>query len=138
MLATERQWGVRAIAPYLAFSRRVAEVRTKLIGMIDSLWRSGGRIGAFGAPAKGNTLLNYLDLTPVKIVAAAENNPLKIGRVTPGAHIPIVDDATFLALGISHALLLTWNYLDFFLMNADFIKRGGKFIVPLPEPTIRP
>ena len=93
---------------------------------------------AYAAPAKGNTLLNYLRLTPKDIVAVSENNALKVGKVTPGSHIPIVAEEAFLELGLSHALLLAWNYVDFFLKNSAFIQRGGKFLVPLPEPTLRP
>ncbi len=138
MLEDERAWGVMEPGAYEDFARRVAGVRDRIVGLIRGLKGDGGRIGAFGAPAKGNTLLNYLGLTPSDIVCAAETNPLKIGKLTPGSHIPIVDDAAFLAAGVSHALLLTWNYADFFLANAPFIKQGGKFIIPLPEPCIRP
>ncbi len=138
MLSDEASWGVTRRHAYERFAGRVLKVQTEIRRIVQSLIASGGRIGAYGAPAKGNTLLNCLDLTPKEIVAVAENNALKVGKVTPGAHIPIVDDAAFLGLGITHALLLTWNYLDFFLTNSEFVKRGGKFIVPLPEPTIRP
>lgn len=138
MLAAEDAWGLKRPETYRAFARRVAQVRAEILAMIDSLIAEGRTVGAFGAPAKGNTLLNYLSLGPDRIVAAAENNALKIGKLTPGSHIPIVSDEAFLALGVSHALLLTWNYADFLLANAEFIKRGGKFIVPLPAPMIRP
>jgi hypothetical protein len=98
----------------------------------------GGVIGAYGAPAKGNTLLNYLGVGPDDIVCVSENNELKVGKVTPGTHLPIVDDGAFLERGITHALLLAWNYLDFFLEQSEFVKQGGRFVVPLPAPAIRP
>jgi len=138
LLAEERKWGVRELGAYQAFAGRVVEVRRRILGLIGDLESQGRRVGAFGAPAKGNTLLNYLGLSSREIVAAAENNPLKIGKLTPGSHIPIVGDEEFLALGLSHALLLSWNYLDSFLKHAEFVRRGGKFIVPLPVPEIRP
>ncbi len=138
MLADEKAAGVRDIARYHRFAIQVAEVKSKILSMIAGLKDSARRIGAFGAPAKGNTLLNYLGLTHDDIVAVAENNELKIGKLTPGSHIPIVGDDDFLQSGISHALLLSWNYADFFLENAEFIKRGGKFILPLPTPMIVP
>lgn len=138
LLAAEDAWGLKRPETYRAFAQRVAGVRAEILAMIDALIAQGRAVGAFGAPAKGNTLLNYLGLGPDRIVAAAENNDLKIGKLTPGSHIPIVSDEAFLALGVSHALLLTWNYADFLLANAEFIKRGGKFIVPLPTPVIRP
>ena len=68
----------------------------------------------------------------------AENNDLKIGKLTPGTHLPIVGDEAFLAMGITHALLLSWNYADFFLKKSQFVHNGGKFIIPLPEPAILP
>lgn len=138
MLVAEQKWGLKDPATYVGFADRVAAVRDEICAMIAELRSAGHKIGAFGAPAKGNTLLNYLGLGPDQIVAAAENNELKVGKLTPGSHIPIVSDEDFLAAGISHALLLTWNYVDFFLEHSDFIKRGGRFIVPLPAPCLRP
>jgi hypothetical protein len=137
-LAAEAEWGLKRPETYQVFAGRVAEVREKILSFIDGLAAERHTIGAFGAPAKGNTLLNYLGLGPDRIVSAAENNLWKIGKLTPGSHIPIVDDNMFLRLGISHALLLSWNYADFFLANSEFAKRGGKFIIPLPEPMVRP
>ncbi len=134
----EMTWGILEPGAYEDFAHRVADIRTRLLAIIGEHNAGGGRVGAFGAPAKGNTLLNYLGLTAADIVAVAENNDLKVGKVTPGSHIPIVDDAAFLDAGITHAVLLSWNYVDFFLAKAPFIQLGGKFIVPLPDPCIRP
>jgi len=138
MLDDEQGWGISRRQPYERFAQRVDDTKKRIQGLVSELRAAGHRIGGYGAPAKGNTLLNCLGFTSREIVAVAENNALKVGKVTPGTHIPIVDDAAFLASGISHALLLSWNYLDFFLANSDFIKRGGKFIVPIPEAQIRP
>ena len=87
---------------------------------------------------KGNTMLNFLGLDKNQIKAVADNTPLKIGKLTPGTHIPIVTDEEFEKLNVNYALLLTWNYLEFFLDNSSFIKSGGKFIVPFPKPEIFP
>jgi len=138
LMDSERAWGVKSLGRYQKFAAEVAEIKGRVLALISQVRDQGHKIGAFGAPAKGNTLLNYLGLGAGDILAAAENNDLKIGKVTPGSHIPVVGDEEFLAAGISHALLLSWNYLDFFLENAEFIRRGGKFIVPLPKPGIRP
>jgi hypothetical protein len=108
------------------------------MNIIHDLKRDGNKIGAYGAPAKGNTMLNYLGITQDDIVAVAENNELKIGKYTPGTHLPVIPDAEFVKLGIDYALLLTWNYADFFLKNAIFIQNGGKFIIPLPLIIISP
>jgi len=138
MLDAERRWGIRDEARYRGFAERVGATRTRLRDMIGQLNRDGRTVGAYGAPAKGNTLLNYVGFGPADIVCVADNTPLKIGRLTPGTHIPIVDDDAFLARGVTDALLLAWNYLDFFLANTAFIRQGGRFIVPLPEPVLRP
>ena len=72
-------------------------------------------------------------------VGEAFFNAVKPGAILVNiARGPIVDDAAFLRTGVSHALLLAWNYAPFFLENAEFIKQGGKFIIPLPTPEIRP
>jgi hypothetical protein len=137
-LDAEQSWGVRDIAPYEDFARRVAEVRDTLNAQIAHLKADGMKIGGYAAPAKGNTLLNYLGLGPDDIVAISENNAEKVGKVTPGTHIPIVGDAVFMDMGIDVSLLLAWNYADFFVENSDFTKTGGRFLVPLPEPVLRP
>jgi hypothetical protein len=82
--------------------------------------------------------LNYLGLNETSLTFVAENNDLKIGQVTPGSHIPIVGDQEFLESEISHALLLSWNYAEFFIKNSAFVKDGGKFIIPFPSPHIAP
>jgi len=138
MFEDEKTWGITQPERYNEFAARVAEIRKALKHMIGDLNKQGFKVGAFGAPAKGNTLLNYVGLTPAEIVAVAENNELKIGKVTPGSHIPIISDEEFLNMSIPYAILLTWNYADYFLQNSEYIKRGGKFIIPLPQCVIKP
>ena len=93
-------------------------------------------IGGFGAPAKGNTLLNFFELNEDKIKKISENNLKKINKYTPGSHIKIISDEEFIKERFDYALLLAWNYKNFFMKNSDFIKKGGKFIIPFPEPHI--
>lgn len=137
-LQDEAAWGICAAERYRDFAIRVGKRREDILALLARLRADGFVLGAFGAPAKGNTLLNYLGVTGADLLAVAENNPLKAGRVTPGTHIPIVDDADFLRLGVNRALLLTWNYADFFVAESDFVKHGGRFVIPLPELCIRP
>ncbi len=138
LLAEEGAWGIAHEAQYNKFSGKVLEMKAELVRVIDDLRENGKSVGVMSAPAKGNTLLNYCGLDHAKLVAVAENNARKIGRVTPGSHIPIVDDETFLSMNVDYALLLSWNYADYFVQHSDFAKRGGKFIIPLPSPHIRP
>ena len=106
--------------------------------MLNNLKKSGFRIGAFGAPAMGNTLLNYYELNPQFIKCIADNTELKQNKITPGSHIPITSDEKFNEIGFDFALLLSWNYKDYFLKNSEYIKNGGKFIVPIPHPHVLP
>lgn len=138
MLADEKVWGVGDVAHYQRYSTQVEAIRRELRAMIDDVRVSGARVGAYGAPAKGNTLLNYVGLSSAEIECVAETNPIKQGLLTPGSHIPVVSEEEFLERMPQYALLLTWNYLDFFLRNSDYIKRGGRFIVPIPTPRIVP
>jgi len=138
MLADEKSWGVAEPDRYQEFAARVVAVKDALLSQIASLRQEGHRIGAYCAPAKGNTLLNYLGLTADDIEAVSDNNELKIGTLTPGSHIPVISEGDFQNAGVSHALLLAWNYAEYFMENSEYIKAGGKFIIPLPDPVIKP
>lgn len=136
--AAESAWGIKNIEAYQQFAGRVRETGESLVALMNDLKATGAKIAAYGAPAKGNTLLNFIKANTSLIDVVAENNELKIGKVTPGTHLPIVSDDDFLAGGYSYALLLAWNYLDFFLEKSPYIKNGGRFIVPVPKPTLCP
>jgi hypothetical protein len=138
MLADEERWGVRRLERYLGYAAQVEAIKRDLLVLIEKTRAAGNGIGGYGAPAKGNTLLNYVGLTSNEIECIAETNALKQGTLTPGSHIPVVSEEEFLERMPPYALLLTWNYLDFFLENSPYIKRGGRFIVPIPEPRIAP
>ncbi len=66
----------------------------------------------------------------------AETNERKIGKVTPGTHLPVVSEQQFLDQRFDYALLLSWNYADFFLRNSPYVKQGGRFVLPLPKLTV--
>lgn len=139
LFAEEEAWGLRSAAPYAAFAERVRRVGTDLRALLDGLRAKGARLGAYGAPAKGNTLLNAFGIGPDRITeGVAESNALKVGKLTPGSHLPIVSEEEFLRRRPDYALLLTWNYLDFFLAESPYIRAGGRFVVPLPVPAVRP
>jgi hypothetical protein len=132
----ERIQGLQIPATYSQFAGRVERLASELSHELQNWSDVGITIGGFGAPAKGNTLLNYLELGPDLITVIADSTPGKIGCVTPGSHIPIVSDAEFLEHGIGLALLLSWNYLDHFLSHAEYIRRGGRFLTPFPTPNV--
>jgi hypothetical protein len=137
-ISDEAEWGVGKTERYRNYAAQVAQLKEKLIALMERIRRSGARVGGYGAPAKGNTLLNYMGFTSRDIECIAENNKLKQGLLTPGSHIPVVSDEEFLERMPEYALLLSWNYLDFFLKNSAYIHKGGKFIVPILTPRTCP
>ncbi|RYE30593.1 MAG: hypothetical protein EOP48_31885, partial [Sphingobacteriales bacterium] len=85
------------------------------------------------APLKGSTLLNYCNIGPELVELATEVNQFKIGKLTPGTHIPIVEEKS-LVNQPDYYLLLSWNFLEFFRQKyASYLRNGGKFIVPHPQ-----
>lgn len=138
IVENEAAWGVKQLERYKKFAQQVKQVKLEIVHLIQVLHADGARIGGYGAPAKGNTLLNFFGLTAKNIECIADTNPLKQGLLTPGSHIPIVSEEEFLKRMPEYALLLSWNYLDFFLKNSEYIKKGGKFLVPITATRIVP
>ena len=119
------------------FSHQVANRRQQLFSLIWDLKKQGKKIAAVSAPAKGNTLLNYCGIDHQVIDFVTEKSELKIGLYTPGTHIPVVADDELLTKQPDYALILAWNFKDEIMANlTEFKKRGGKFILPVPEPKI--
>jgi len=129
----EAEAGLFELETYRAFARRVERNRTGLVDLLTRLAKDGKRVFALGAPVKGSTLLNYCGITTDLVQCASEVNDFKIGRLTPGTHLPIVDEAK-LEEQPDYYLLLSWNFLDYFLDTyRPYLEGGGKFIVPVPE-----
>lgn len=134
-LQTEKNAGLLDLETYHAFGRRVAQNRDALVALLTNLRGEGKKIYALGAPLKGSTLLNYCGIGTDLVEMATEVNRFKIGRFTPGTHIPIVYEES-VERQPDYYLVLSWNFLDFFVRKyADFLRAGGKFIVP--HPTVR-
>ncbi|MBX3026426.1 class I SAM-dependent methyltransferase [bacterium] len=134
-LADEERRGLFAAATYAAFRQRVEALREALRERIASVRADGGRVAAYGAPAKGMTLLAYCGLGATDIAYVADRNPLKQGRFTPGTGIPIVPAERIADDPPDVLLVLAWNFLDEILaQQAAFRRRGGRFLVPIPTP----
>lgn len=119
------------------FADKVRKNRDELLWLLHSLKREGKSIVGVSAPAKGMTLLNYCYIGPHLLDAVTEKSTLKIGRVTPGGHIPVVSDDYLLEHQPDYALLLAWNFADEIMKNlSEYRARGGKFIIPIPMPKI--
>jgi 2-polyprenyl-3-methyl-5-hydroxy-6-metoxy-1,4-benzoquinol methylase len=121
---------------YVEYAKRVRKNGRDLVRMLLNLKDKGKRIVGVGAPMKASTLLNFCHIGPDVLEYVSEVNPLKIGKYTPGVHIPIVDEANFMDSQPDYALILSWN------VSKDIIKKlrkkgyTGKFILHIPEPTI--
>jgi SAM-dependent methyltransferase len=134
-LEDEERRGLFAPITYQAFRDRVETLRETLRGQIASLRASGSEVAAYGAPAKGMTLLAYCGFGPDDVAYVVDRSPLKQGRFTPGTGIPIVAPERIASDPPDVLLLLAWNYLDEILaQQADFLRRGGRFLVPIPAP----
>ena len=119
------------------FANKVKNNRDELLDLLHSLKRRGKTIVGVSAPAKGMTLLNYCHIGPHLLDVVTEKSTLKIGRVTPGGHIPVVSDDYLLEKQPDYALLLAWNFADEIIKNlSEYRNRGGKFIIPIPMPKI--
>lgn len=136
-LSSEREKRYDTLEPYQRFAREVAAIRRDLIALIASLRSRGKRVAAYGAPAKGNTLLNFCGFGADTLEYAAEVAPLKIGLFTPGTHLPVIDESVAFADPPDYFLLLPWNFSDELLSkNRSYLDNGGHFIIPIPVPRI--
>jgi hypothetical protein len=133
----ERGKGYHTAAPYEALARAVKDNRESLLDLLRTLKREGKTIAAYGASAKGNTLLNYCGIDTGLVDYIVDKNPLKVGLYTPGTHLP-VKPASILENETPDYLLITaWNFADEIMrQQADYAGRGGKFILPIPQPAV--
>lgn len=128
----EQQMGLETSAPYEAFAQRVKEESAKLVAFVQDAVANDKRIYVYGASTKGNTLLQYTGIGR-HLLAAAERNSDKWGKYTVGSMIPIVSEEYARNARPDYMLVLPWHFMDEFLeREAEYLKRGGAFIVPLP------
>jgi hypothetical protein len=137
LLAEEAAWGVGTQDPYRAFAARVLEIRRGLRALLWRLKASGKRIVAYGASAKGSTLLNFCGIGAETLDFVVDRSTVKQGKFTPGTRLKIHAPEKLLEVMPDYTLLLTWNFADEILkQQAEYQKRGGKFIVPVPLPRV--
>jgi SAM-dependent methyltransferase len=137
LLKEESERGLTDARSYADFATRISDLRRDLVSMLQGLKSKGNKIAAYGASAKGATLLNFFGIGPELLDFVADRSTVKQGRLTPGTHLPIVAPEALLERKPDYVLLLTWNFAEEILaQQAEYRNAGGKFIVPVPEARI--
>lgn len=134
LLAAERAAGIPGRAVLDGFADQARCVREGLRRRLTDIHAAGARIAGYGAPAKGSTLLCYAGLGTGDLLWIADRSPLKQGRFTPQTHIPVVAPDRILADMPDYLVLFAWNFADEIIgQQQEYRRRGGRFIVPVPE-----
>ena len=131
--AQEKAAGLHELGTYAKFSHRVAECRDSLLTFLASAKGEGKRVAAYGAAAKGNTLLNFCGVTARDIAFVADRNPHKQKKFLPGTHIPVVSPEELMQAKPDYVLILPWNLRDEIRQQLKGIEAwGGRFVTPVP------
>jgi len=134
LLAREHRLGFRDIASYTSFAEQVRRTKRRLLSFLIEAKNAGKTICGYGAPGKGNTLLNYCGIGPDFLDFTVDRNPYKQGQFTPGMRIPILPVEAIDAAKPDYILILPWNLKDEIVQQMRHVAEwGGKFIVPIPE-----
>jgi SAM-dependent methyltransferase len=137
MLAAEAEAGLSEPGFYAAFGERVEALRDDLLDLLSGLRADGARIAAYGAAAKGATLLNYAGIGPELIDFVVDRNPHKQGLLMPGVRVPIHPPERLLEERPEYVLLLAWNFAEEIAeQQRDYLEAGGRFVVPVPAPEV--
>lgn len=133
-LEKEKKLGLDKSETFLKFSNKVEKAKAQLVALLKDLKKQNKKIVGYGAPAKGNTLLNYFEVGSDIIDYVIDTTPLKQGMYTPGTHIPIYSPDKIKEDKPDYILLLAWNYADAILEKEKELRNQGiKFIIPVPE-----
>jgi len=137
LIAKEERAGLYNIDTFKKFSKRAYEVKHDLMSLVLKCKEGGNRIVGIGAPGRSNTLLQFINIDNYFIDYACERKGSpKIGLLTPGTHIPIVDEEILFREQPEYGLLLSWHIGDELMKKLRDLGYKGKFIVPLPKPRI--
>jgi SAM-dependent methyltransferase len=136
-IESEQRLGMDRLDYYADFSNRVSEIRSELNQLLQGLKERKARIVGYGAAAKGTIMLNYVGIGQETLDFVVDRNTHKQGRFIPGVRLPIASPERVLAEQPDYVLILPWNFKDEIMaQQAEYRRRGGKFIVPVPRPTI--
>jgi hypothetical protein len=135
--AREEKLGYGKLETYLRFEDQVRETKRKLLELLIDAKRAGKRICGYGAPGKGNTLLNYCGIRGDFLDFTVDRNPYKQGKFLPGTHVPILAPEKIDEARPDYILILPWNFKDEIMKQLAHTRGwGAKFIVPIPEATV--
>ena len=130
----EEAAGITRLVTYADFAEKVKETKRKLLDFLISVKRQGKKIAGYGAPGKGNTLLNYCGIRTDFLDYTVDRNPYKQGKFLPGTHIPIYSPDKIIETKPDYLFILPWNFKDEIMTQMSFIRDwGGRFVVPIPE-----
>lgn len=134
LLEREKAAGFDKLETYAHFTEQVKETKRKLLEFLITAKQKGKTIAGYGAPGKGNTLLNYCGIRTDFLEYTVDRNPYKQGKFTPGTHIPIYSPDKIRETKPDYLLILPWNVKDEIMEQASYIREwGGQFVVPIPE-----
>lgn len=137
--AREQATGFISLKSYLSFAEKVKETKRKLLDFLIRAKREGKSIAGYGAPGKGNTLLNYCGIRTDFIDYTVDRNPYKQGKFLPGTHIPVFHPDKIRETRPDYVLILPWNIKDEIVKQMLYIREwSGQFIIPIPEISIHP
>jgi hypothetical protein len=130
----EAAFGLNNLERYASFDENVRETKRKLLEFLIRAKREGKRIAGYGAPGKGNTLLNYCGIRTDFIDFTVDMNPYKQGKFLPGTHIPIYSPEKIRQNRPDYVLIMPWNFREEIMRQLEFIRDwGGKFVIFIPE-----
>jgi SAM-dependent methyltransferase len=130
----EREAGLEGLAYYTSFAEQVRETKRKLLAFLIQARREGKSVAGYGAPGKGNTLLNYCGIRTDFLDYTVDRNPYKHGRFCPGTHIPIYPPERIRETRPDYVLILPWNLKHEIMAQLAYIREwGGRFVIPIPE-----
>jgi trans-aconitate methyltransferase len=137
--AREKSAGLSELSTYMQFARRVDECRASLLNFLADAKRASKTVAAYGAAAKGNTLLNFCQVTPADITMVADRNPNKQSKLLPGTHIPVVSPQVLMQSRPDYVLILPWNIQSEIRQQLRGIEEwGGRFVTPVPVTRVHP
>jgi hypothetical protein len=139
LLEREKATGLEGLAPYARFQAQVREAKLALLEFLIGARRAGKRVAGYGAPGKGNTLLNYCGIGSDLVEYTVDRNPYKHGKFLPGSRIPIFAPDHVMATRPDYLLILPWNLrAEIMAQMAGIRAWGGRFVIPIPRATVYP